>query len=184
MRSGLAWNRLSLRLKKTMKNKLNDNLVTVGRLAGAIQDMYHYVIIIIPGNGHWSTFEGEREYMGLAGRFRAYSDLKAKVETLMLDSLPAFCELNLPEIENIASVDQLVAAGKEAMRAIIQVASENNIDPHSGELKREYILVDSFGAIRESRMLTKDEEADLNRGLLQNGQVVSSWWALNVTKKD
>lgn len=116
-----------------MRNTLTKTAISLTGLAGALQDMHHYCLLILQPQGHpCSTFEGGRDYRGLIGKLHCYGALHAKVVAFQLDDFPDFCELSLPDVESIDSVAALRTETTRIWKAVQMVCRDNSIDGYSG----------------------------------------------------
>lgn len=118
-----------------MKNRIENNNEAKWKLAGAIQDMWHYATVIVPINGAESTFLSQREYRGLPGLIHAYESLFSKVAGWQISELPAFESLDLISPEYINTTGELRHQVRKIFKAIETVADANNIDGYTGTYK-------------------------------------------------
>lgn len=122
-----------------MKNKLPEHgtVITFSILAGALQDMWHYAALIKPpADGRESTFKGDRYYLGLQGKLRAYESLCNKVAAFQVDELPAFLDVVIRDASQFETVAELVEQTGYIIHAINLVCQANGIDGFTGERKQ------------------------------------------------
>lgn len=113
---------------------------TPSHLAGALQDMWHYAALIKPpADGRRSTFDGSRPYVGLIGKLRAYEALRNTISAWQIECLPAFCDVQLLDVDQVNTVVELEEQTGYAIHAINAVAVANHIDAYSGTVKVEVV---------------------------------------------